>query len=245
MAQDSQSQKAGEGALQIQAGGNVNITLQIPFAQITDFIREEMARIGGKIWSMAQDMLQAARIQPGPVPIKTLVPLLQYASLEEDDYLQERWAALLANAALEGPVHPSFPQVLSRLSSADAKFLDALYEEDQKDGPLRIALHGHAADQLGFLYGNLGLTSTRWCTTEGDYEEFGKEVVEAQKTQFNSTLDNLVSLGLLASERTAEVEEYPPSWNTIGLTHRTTLHLTTLGFEFVKVCRAPMKGEDE
>ena len=34
-----------------------------------------------------------------PIPIKLAVPLLQAASMEDDDYLQDMWAKLLVNAA--------------------------------------------------------------------------------------------------------------------------------------------------
>lgn len=56
------------------------------------------------------------------------MPLVEAASLEEDDDLQDRWAALLANAAagvLDVP--PSFTNVLRDLDPAAARVLDFVY----------------------------------------------------------------------------------------------------------------------
>jgi hypothetical protein len=108
---DSQSQKAGEGSTLIQAGGNVSIGLS--YADVKGIIAGERERIVERVWNRAQEMLEDAGLQPGPVPLKTLVPLLQYASLEDDKSLQERWANLLANAAADVKrVRSFFPRVL-------------------------------------------------------------------------------------------------------------------------------------
>lgn len=66
-----------------------------------------------------------------PVPGRILIPLLQSASLEEDDDLQKRWAALLANAATEGrgsTILPASVEVLRQLTPAHVLILDWIYE---------------------------------------------------------------------------------------------------------------------
>src|ERR1035437_6608574 len=65
-----------------------------------------------------------------PVPLKLLIPIMQGASLEEDDDLQDRWAALLvnaANASYPGEVRRSYATILEQLTPLDAKILDVLY----------------------------------------------------------------------------------------------------------------------
>lgn len=131
MAENSQSQKAGEGSTLIQAGGNVQITAGLSYADAKGMIAEERERIVHQVWDRVQEMVRQAGVHPGPMPLKTIVPLLQYCSLEEDQDLQERWAALLANSAhpeQAAHVQPSFPDILRQLSSLDAKFLDAIYD---------------------------------------------------------------------------------------------------------------------
>ena len=52
-----------------------------------------------RILSKAEKMLHDAKIEPSQVPLRTLVPILEGASLEDDDYLATKWAGLLASAA--------------------------------------------------------------------------------------------------------------------------------------------------
>lgn len=57
-----------------------------------------------------------------------VIPLLQAASLQADDELQERWAALLeSTVSAETGMLPSFGQTLSQLTADEARYLSALY----------------------------------------------------------------------------------------------------------------------
>ena len=79
----------------------------------------------------AQKMLNDAGVSPTSVSLKTLLPLLEGAALEEEDDLLTKWAALLANAANPKspfPIYPSFPHILSQFSPRDARVLDAIYD---------------------------------------------------------------------------------------------------------------------
>jgi hypothetical protein len=69
------------------------------------------------------------------VKLNTLVPLLEAGSLEEDESMAERWAALLANAANAGEeeVPPSFPEILRQLTPGEARLLDRLIEAPSMD----------------------------------------------------------------------------------------------------------------
>jgi hypothetical protein len=113
----------------VQAGGNVAITVGLQFADVKQMIAEERETIVKRVWDWAKEMLAEAGIRPGPVPLRTLLPLLQYASLENDEYLQERWAALLANAGRceDSELLPSFVEILRQLSPLEAHLLDRMY----------------------------------------------------------------------------------------------------------------------
>jgi hypothetical protein len=65
-----------------------------------------------------------------------LVPLLEGGSLEEDESMAERWAALLANATdPDAPdVPPAFPDVLRQLSTDDARLLDHMVSAPAQSG---------------------------------------------------------------------------------------------------------------
>ncbi len=57
-----------------------------------------------------------------------VMPLLQLASVQSDEELQARWAALLeSTVTATDAVLPSFGQTLSQLSAEEAKFLDRLF----------------------------------------------------------------------------------------------------------------------
>src|SRR6266478_6312148 len=65
----------------------------------------------------AEKMAKEAGFTPKSVPIKLLFPLLEGASLEEDEDLHTMWAALLANAAMPENarnVRPAFISVLKQ-----------------------------------------------------------------------------------------------------------------------------------
>jgi hypothetical protein len=75
------------------------------------------------------------------VPMKIAIPLFQGASLEEDDFLQDRWAALLVNAgsaSFTGEVRRSYIAILEQLTPLDACILEVVYsfpfEQSQHNG---------------------------------------------------------------------------------------------------------------
>jgi hypothetical protein len=60
--------------------------------------------------------------------VPRVLPLLQSASLESDDELQDRWAALLESSVSKpGSVLPSFGATLSQMTADEAKFVDRLW----------------------------------------------------------------------------------------------------------------------
>jgi hypothetical protein len=98
-------------------------------AWLADSIRYKRWKSQLKILTKAQRDLANAGIDPQTVDLSVLVPLLELGSLTEDEDLQNRWAALLANAAEgNGTVPPAYPSILSQLAPRDARVLDAIYE---------------------------------------------------------------------------------------------------------------------
>jgi hypothetical protein len=64
-----------------------------------------------------------------PIATRLFFPVLEAASIEDDDEMQTRWAALLANEATGvGSVHPSFIELLRQLAPTDARLLDRLVD---------------------------------------------------------------------------------------------------------------------
>ncbi len=83
-----------------------------------------------KILERAQEYIKSKGYKPNQIPVKTLVPLLDGASLEEDEDMQDRWAALLANAANPNNVfssHIIFVELLKQLSPYECIILERMY----------------------------------------------------------------------------------------------------------------------
>lgn len=77
------------------------------------------------------------------IPLKFAVPLLEAASLEDDDYLQDLWAKLIVNSAIETSgvvINRTFIDILERLSPIEAKILNVVYAIPFDD------MHHHGAD---------------------------------------------------------------------------------------------------
>jgi hypothetical protein len=87
-------------------------------------------RLSLKMFQKTQRMLSEAGIAPQAVPPRLFLPMLEAASIENDEDLHTKWSALLANAASSpGKVHPSYVEILKQLTPDDARFLDRLYLE--------------------------------------------------------------------------------------------------------------------
>lgn len=64
------------------------------------------------------------------IPLKNAIPLLQYATLEEDNNLQDLWARLLVNGTNEATginIERAFIEILAQISPLEAQILQAIY----------------------------------------------------------------------------------------------------------------------
>jgi hypothetical protein len=78
-----------------------------------------------------REIASKAGLRLKPVAPRLLFPILDSASLEDDQDLHRRWVALLANAARTDSdlVLPCFPDILRQLTPEEAQFLDRAYDE--------------------------------------------------------------------------------------------------------------------
>jgi hypothetical protein len=82
-----------------------------------------------KMFQKTQRILKEAGITPQAIPPRLFLPIIDHASIEDDEDLHSRWAALLANAgASPNSVHPSFIEILRQLTPDDANLLDKLHD---------------------------------------------------------------------------------------------------------------------
>jgi hypothetical protein len=87
-----------------------------------------------------------------PIPIKNAIPLLEYATLEEDDCLQDMWARLLVNGTNESTgknIERAFIEILAQLTPLEAQILQTIY-----------SLPFEETKHKGIVTGNLPLSAT-------------------------------------------------------------------------------------
>ena len=100
-----------------------------------DWLRIQRERQFVKTMAKAKSNLDNAGIEIKSVQLKLMVPLMDACSLENEEDMSDRWANLLAAAASGNSVLPSHVQLLSALSSDEARFLDSLKKLQQASRP--------------------------------------------------------------------------------------------------------------
>ncbi len=95
---------------------------------IADNIRTFRFKNQVKILSKAQEYMVRKNILLQQIPVKVLVPLLENASLEEDEELQIRWSNMICNMvdAEKNLVNHVFPYILGQISIEEFLALEKL-----------------------------------------------------------------------------------------------------------------------
>lgn len=175
-----------------------------------------------KMLTKTQKMLNETGVSPTSVPLRTLLPLLEGAALEEEDDLSSKWAALLANAATPNSplaIYPSFPRILSQLSPRDARVLEAIYD----------------------LVLQLGLRPGQWPERGGSRESI-IQIMGMSPEEFDLVTDNLIRLGLCSGQGT-RLSFIDNKDQVFQLKDKGTISITQLGYEFTSACRQPAKKD--
>jgi hypothetical protein len=188
---------------------------------VADIIRGRRARTQIKVLTKVAAALEHAGLSPGVVPNKILVPLLEFAGLEEEDDedMLDRWANLLAAAATAADRgHVAYPEILRQLESIEARMLDAMFDaldaESSAEG--RPGIRGLDGFNLGWFSGSLGL----------------------ERLDYIRAVPNLVRLQLARQLGGPNVAPHVTTVATFDLLS-SPIQLTFLGMAFVSACRPP------
>ena len=184
-----------------------------PHALAHSVVKWQQARVGRaqRLLERAASMVVEMGAVPRTVPARLLMPILERGSLEEDEELSERWAALLANASAKPDVVlPGFATILAELSPIEARILGRLHTVQEQEWHLEVS---SSPPQL------LPQEVLNGCTTNGLLRDFGPFPVTA-------TLCNLQRLSFLVSD--------PVPVGTVPEEGR--LRLTSFGDEFMTIC---------
>lgn len=139
---------AGLGGL-IQAKFDAMVDVQKVFA--ADAV--ERARRKTQALSLPHNARPSARV---------LISAIDEASVESDDSLRDIWSNLIANELTRGSIHPEFPNILSRLSAADAIVLSEIAEKNANKGTRAVAV------ALGASVSLLGVSAGAFFSDETD-----------------------------------------------------------------------------
>lgn len=248
---DTEMMKAGIEAVTSSAMKPVNDLISSlfgPAAREAGLMLQDRIKVYRKerqfrLYIRTMEKLKALGVTPQRVPLKLLFPIIENASVEEDDDLQDRWASLLANAAnpanADG-IPASFVNILRELSPRQAKYLDALYDYAQKRSDLELdrTLESIGFSHLDFVrvFSEIGLA--RYPTSQHySAAEWRREDVKADRAEREVALDVfhrhriMVEVYDLGEERFT-IQPRQPELDS-------EVHFTALGAQFVATCRPP------
>lgn len=108
---------------------------------LADNVRYRRLRNQVKIFNKTRELLEKNKLEARELNLKTIVPLIEKASIEEDELLQEKWANLIASIATspENGLEPRLINTLSSLSPLEAKILDFIHEDFYVKRQLKLA----------------------------------------------------------------------------------------------------------
>lgn len=147
------------------------------------------------------------------VPMSFAVPLLQAAILEENDYLQNMWTAMLINAGderVDVQFRRAFVSILEDMTSLDVKILKTIGDAQ----PLETQVRAFGG---GFYVGYLPEEAAPMVDFQPNRPYPSKEVA--------LSVSNLLRLNLLRNVD-----------NPDGIPNNLEVDLTYLGEEFLRIC---------
>jgi Abortive infection alpha len=105
---------------------------------LADNIRYLRWKNAVRILERTHEFCEERRLPKTSIPIKFLVPFLEAASLEEDvrnETISDMWAGLFATAVTAYTArHATYVDILKKLSSEDAAYLNSIYKKMMADG---------------------------------------------------------------------------------------------------------------
>jgi hypothetical protein len=153
-----------------------------------------------------------------PIATRLFFPILDAASIEDDDEMQTRWAALLANEATNsGVVHPSYIEILRQLAPGDAQLLDRLCDWCERHKIHRI--------------------TNRYSIPINERDREMVAILESCGT----SLENLIRLGLIQSGYNMPNRGYETN---VPSDLDSWYEVSEFALRFVRACRAPADSPD-
>lgn len=183
------------------AADEIGLTLQ-------DSVHVYRAKRGYHLAQKFQRFCEKHRIDPRPVPLKLLLPVLDAASVEDDDQIHTMWTNLLCSAAIPSSTpkpYPAFAEALKQLSKEEARFLNALHDDLEFRTERWHKLSDFSRVAQPFPYNNIGTgyQLIRLYLTINGFTDSQQLHIEQAPSDHEWTIDvafeNLARLGLIAT----------------------------------------------
>jgi hypothetical protein len=226
-----------------------------PLAHITDLLNKLLGPACDEIGAMLGDTLKVRRIRnlikttektkrmledaglgPNPVPSRVLLPIIDACSVEDEEDLQERWAALLASASQEGEsFSPSFAQTLKQLTPDEARHFTRIFERLSgyyKRAPTDFDSIPYV-ELTGVTRGPKGAGET--------YERLGLIVREYGAKVETPALNYAYDSENGAVDGPSTIGDIEDAFGKMSVEVGYQYHLTKYALRFLEACRGPQK----
>lgn len=195
-----------------------------------------------KILLKAQKYVEEKNLKIKEIPIKILVPLLENASLEEDEELQDKWASMLTNMVdsdynLQNHI---FPYLLGQISKYEFEALEK-FMEFEKEYYLKRKTYYKLREKDGFIL------STETKKAKEIIQEIEQKGLKISLDEYEYA--NLTRLGLLKQlppkiyidefKTTSNEMSSGEEWHTISAEYDHNdfgYRITELGELFLDIC---------
>lgn len=146
-----------------------------PIAEWRETIAKRRAERLARIARITASQIDAAGVEPILIPDYIALPLIEKATLIDDEALQQMWGSLLATASnpkTSSDVSHLFPNMLANLSPRQARFLDVLFNASVHSIMVRIrptpatVIASHSRLDAQGLVRVVGNSDFRWTSDE-------------------------------------------------------------------------------
>jgi len=191
---------------------------------------ERQLRLADRVQQILQERGAGATILP--VPPRLALPIIEKASLETDDYLQDLWARLLASCMdpkQASSVRSAFVGIIQEIEVTDAKALEYIFSELRKFSVHRLKPLAEISPH------KVGITK--------------KDILSALsigEDRYYLSIDNLMRLRLLISF--SENSSFDVGDESIDASYSygyERVSMTSLGISFVLACTATDELESD
>jgi hypothetical protein len=213
---------------------------------IADQIRYRRFKNQVIIFTKAKELLESKSIEPKQINLKTLSPLLEYSSLEEDEKVQNIWSNVIANISsyeTEQSLNLKCIEILKEITPDEILILDFFFEKFRVDEKITLEKWKNQS----WFKDRTSVYPDNSIFAPWDF----KETLQMTQEQLDLYLDRLISFGvikyeqpnLIESKENAHIQDIfsgtsqSVELKSYELETSERVHFTNFGLYFVKLCK--------